>query len=246
MKPMILTLACAFCLSAAQAEEPVKLKMQYHVGKKYTQNMSMEQEMAFDVQGQKFEQLIEMDSRIVMDVTEGDQAGTKNIAISYERISQSVDMNGQKMAYDSDKPEEGNPMLAMGLKGLVGKKFNIVMNDQLQVTEVKGLDKLMEGVDAATAAATQKMLSKDYLEQMFNVNMTQSLPKKAVVKGDSWDVNYSQAIPDMGAVKVSGKMSHEGQEEVQGNNCVKLSNEFKMVVDLPHGDRFMEISATSK
>ena len=232
MKRMILTLAFAFCLQTVHAEEPVKLEMKYLVGKTYTQNMHMQQEMAFEVAGNKLEQEILMDTRIIMKVTEGDKAGTKNVGISYDRIAQSVDMNGQKMAYDSDKPEEGNPMLGIALKGLIGKSFTMVVDEKMEIKEILGIDEMLAGGDEATAAAMKKMLSKEYLEQIFHANLTQALPENAVVKGDKWDVEYSQKIPDMGSVKVSGKMSHDGADEIDGQKCVKLGNNLKMEIDL--------------
>jgi hypothetical protein len=133
-----------------------------------------------------------------------DSQGIKTIKSTYDRIRMNMDVPGQKMEIDTDKPRENSgvtasdPMDMMNgmFHAIKGKSFVMKVNAEGDVTEVQGLDEMSTAMlDGMNLDADMRPRMEAAFKQQFNEeSMKQSFsqafnifPNKAVKLGDKWD-----------------------------------------------------------
>jgi hypothetical protein len=224
-----------FTATAVRAADAVELKPQWHVGKRYTQAMTMNQQMTMSMGGQKMEQGMTMDIQTVVNVTKHEKPGLKRLGIKYQRMSMSIDMNGQKMGYDSDKPDPGNDPLGMGkaLGGLIGKEVTAILAADGKVQEIEKLDELLAGLDAAGPAAAQMkgMFNKDTFAQTIAQAGLHNFPPGPVKPGDSWPLSFQMNMPQLGQMALKGTYAFKGMADHGGVPCAEITNDAQLEFD---------------
>jgi hypothetical protein len=183
------------------------LKFNLEKGKGY------DYEMVWDIDQQV------MNQDIKMSVTAGysvdiiaENENSKTISAVYNDFKMNMKMMGMEINVDTDKPSpdvtieevKSNPAAISALmnklfSGIKGKKFNMIVNKEGEVTDVSGLE------DIATAMADSLKMPEEYKEkitamakQRFNgedikkqfSQMFYIFPNKEVKVGDSWEKNY--------------------------------------------------------
>lgn len=100
---------------------------------------------------------------------------TIDLLSTINKVFFSMNAMGQKMEFDSEKPESAANPMAAGMKGLVGKEFTTVMSPKGEVKTIKGFEDLagptMHGMDISSNFA-----------QGFAF-----FPEKPVKPGDTWE-----------------------------------------------------------
>ena len=229
----------AACFSMASGQDlnvnhpPVTLKFQWVPGKTYLQKMSLDQSLVIPMGAAKVNQAMKMTAETVMKVTATGGAGGKEIEAKHERIRMEMEMGGQKMAYDSAKPEDQtSPFAAVG--GIVGKPFVLVVDEKNHVQAVKGLDEMSKALGANPAAMKmmKQFQDKDAMDQLMNTWISQTLPNRPVKAGDQWPFDANMKLGEMGKFRMVGTYHFKGFAPCDGVDCAVLDMEGKMDVAL--------------
>lgn len=179
-------IALPLAFSSVQAEESLRLRQAFPVGKKLTQSMKMEQVSRMKAGGQEVETKSSTDMRIIMTIRAG-EADQKRLTLKYDKASMKNEIpenlgGGQAAPVDY-------------LAGLVGKEITVVLDGKDQVQGVEGLDDLLKGADENQAAIWKQLLTEDQMKQMINGSILQALPEKEIKSGDSWPFRQEIALP---------------------------------------------------
>lgn len=222
MKRLVALLSAAAIFSTAApghaAEDGVKIKRQFIAGKTYVMEMVMQQTSKTKVAGQDLDMDMKMQSGISMAVKKGEKEGQLAVTVKYDRISMEMKMAGQEMAFDSEKPEDedaGNP-LGGTLRKIAGRSFDLVVDEKMEVVEVKGLDELKEAM-----GPMGQMFGKETFSQMMKMADFQA-PDRAVKPGEIWPMELKVALPGMGNLTLRGDTTYVKDTELDGVKCLLL------------------------
>ena len=108
--PAAALFACTAPLFAADA---VELKQRWIAGKHYFQTMQSTQLTTIDMGVQKMENKSVTTMEMSLAVRAHEDGARKRVTIKYERVAMAMEMNGQKMGFDSAKPGEGTDPLGL-------------------------------------------------------------------------------------------------------------------------------------
>lgn len=229
----------AFALAASvtfAADAPVEIKPRWQVGKKYSQGLEMQQESVVTFGAQKMNQKMSTVFDTETTVTPHADAGKKRLNVVYKRMAINMDMNGQKMGYDSAKPDGPDPLgFGKSIGGLVGKEMKMVLNENDQVEVIENFDEIIGGAlggNPAGAQMTAGFLNKETMQNMVRQSVLYSTPGKPVKAGDSWPFDMSVPLPQIGNVTMKGTYTVKGMVERNGAKCAELALDGKMDMDL--------------
>ncbi len=235
--PAVLLACAATPLFAADA---VELKQRWIAGKQYFQTMQSTQGTTIDLGAQKIEQKTSTTMEMSLAVRPHEDGTRKRVTIKYERVAMSMDMNGQKMGFDSAKPGEGtDPLgLAKTLGGTVGKELKVLLTATDDIGEVENYDEFVKNFPASPIPGMDmsKMFNKDSMAQMMKQGALQAMPGKPVVPGDSWPFTTSVDLPQMGKVAVKGTYTFKGLKEHGGVSCAEIATEGTIALDMAKAD----------
>lgn len=204
---MKLIIPAILCLAALQ-DEKVELRWKFAKGQelRYKTSQKATVEFAGNEMGQQ------SGTTYRMTVNDVDEKGVATITTKYEGVFVKSAMP-QEFEYDSEKDKElpEEPMARMQAK-LVGQSFTMKMTSAGKVSEVKGFEKILEGMlkDAPGDEAQQEM-AREMIKQMFSDDTMKSmmqqvvpmLPEEKVGKGDKWTSDFTLKIPMLGRMKVT-------------------------------------------
>ena len=235
--PATALLACAAPLFAAEA---VELKQRWITGKQYFQTMQSTQGTSIDMGAQKVEQKTVTTMEMSLAVRAHEDGARKRVTIKYERVAMNMEMNGQKMGFDSAKPGEGtDPMgLAKTLGATVGKELKVLLNPADEITDVENYDEFVKtfppspipGMDMA------KMFTKESMAQMMKQGALQAMPGKPVKPGDAWPFATTVELPQMGKVAIKGTYTFKGMADHGGVPCAEIAAAGEISLDMAKAD----------
>ncbi len=206
---LVITLITAgiFSLSSCQSGKTAAsgkiLKFNLEKGKGYNYEMVWDMDMKAEGQTSK----ITMDGEYSMNIVD-ETAGVKTIATTYKSIRMAMNVMGMEIEMDSDKPSDpntdmkSNPLGAMNkiVKSIVNKPFMVKVDEEGNVLEVTGFDKIVDDmIDSLGLEGQQKDMVKASMKDQFNessikdnfVQFFTVFPNKEVKVGDSWKKTYS-------------------------------------------------------
>lgn len=197
------------CQTAKTATGSKMLKFNFEKGKGYDYEMiiNMDQD-----RGGQISQT-DMSAYYSLYVTD-DDGTTKTITNTFERVVMNVGMAGMNLVVDSDKPipetsdknEKEDPikMLNKIFGAIKGKKFNMKVNTEGKVMEVRGLSDIAASIvgtmniDEKVKQLMIQQFSKQFNEQSVKEQFERVLyifPNKEVKVGDSWQKTTSPGGP---------------------------------------------------
>jgi hypothetical protein len=219
-----------------QAADTVELKQQWQAGKKYYQTIHTDQQSTIEIGGQKMDQSTDMTIELTMSVSPRQEGQPKRMTIRYERMAMEIGMNGQKMGYDSAKPDANGDPLNLGktVGATVGQELKIVFNDKDEIETVENFDEFVKrfGEGAVPGFDASKMFSRESLTQMLNQGSLQGVPGKPVGAGDTWQFNNQVDLPQMGKVAVSGNYTLKSIGDHNGVRCAEIQTDGKLAMNL--------------
>ncbi len=235
--PAAALFACAAPLSAADA---VELKQRWITGKQYFQTMQSTQGTSFDMGPQKMEQKTVTTMEMSMAVRAHEDGTRKRVTIKYDRVAMAMEMNGQKMGFDSAKPGEGTDPLGLGktLGATVGKELKVLLTAADEVGEVENYDEFVKNFPASAVPGMDmtKMFNKESMAMMMRQGALQAMPGKPVKPGDSWPYTTSVELPQMGKVAVKGTYTFKGMAERGGAPCAEIATTGEITLDMAKAD----------
>jgi hypothetical protein len=160
-----------------------------------------------------------------------DNKSLKTIRVTYNRIAMSMNMESQKMEFNSDGPvgDPTNPLNMAGnlFSAMKGKSFTMKVDTNGEIKEVDGMDKLGEELVAGMQVPDEM---KEKLLQSFRAKFNENdvketfsqtfsvLPNKKVKVGDSWN---RESLIRVGPAK--GKMLTVYRVSSINSNIAKLT-----------------------
>ncbi len=233
---MKLTLSCFSLAAAASLTAPVlqaqeaggalTIKPEWQAGKRYVQTVTTEAATTMDFGGAKAEQKMHM----VMGLSNTVKAGTpEKLVLKYESVHMDLDGLGQKVSFDSAKPETASDAMGLGkgIKDAMAGEYTFILNADDTVKEMEA------GATGAKGAKTAEMFfGKDALLQMSKAAQLGALPKGPVKPGDSWPFKIEQDLSGMGKVSIEGKYTFKSTSEHGGVRCAELVMDAKSDLSL--------------
>ncbi len=236
------TFACIFlCLAGAAvpltAADPVELKQRWDAGKQYFFSAQTSQQSTIAIGPQKMEQAVNMTMEMNVAVRPHEDGKRKRLLIKYDRIAMEMTMNGQKLGYDSAKPDAGTDPLGLGksLGAMVGKELKILTNAKDEIAEVENYDAYIKELTAGGgpgAADMSKMFSREGLVESIKQGSLHAFPGHPVEVGESWPFTNQITLPQVGTVSVKGTYTFKGMVDHGGASCAEIQTDGVIAMDL--------------
>ena len=201
----VLVAAAAALPPAARGAEKVKLEMKYLPGK-YLVSMAQDMDQEITVAGQEQQQKISSLMVMEMEVEKPDPRGARKAKIIYKRIKQSMQVGAMSQEFDSADPAKASGPLAAGFQPLVGAEITLTIDPNNQITDVSGLDEILDkqARDNPAAARTLRQMKKSMgksLKDMVSLS-ARVLPDKPIAPGGTWNVETPVDAPMIGKMKI--------------------------------------------
>ncbi len=193
------------CSNSDAAGGSKELKFNLEKGKTYDFEIVLDMDQ--EVMGQKNK--IVFIAAYAIKVTD-DDGKIKSIVGEYKDFKMKMNMMGQEINIDgakkpvqlNDSSIQGDPMamLSNAFSGIIGKQFNLKVDEKGNILEVTGFDELVNGmITAMNLSEEKKMMVKASLKDQFNADkikesfapMFNIYPDKEIKIGDSWERSYN-------------------------------------------------------
>lgn len=136
-----------FTLSPDLSAQKVELRLNLTEGDTYSYINEVDQTITQDIMGMK--QVIEQDITFYYDATVV-SAEEDEYKLEYTYTRSILKMDGGPMMgvteFDSEEETEDIPPMAIGYAGLIGQSFTVTFNALGEVTEVKGVDAMLDNM----------------------------------------------------------------------------------------------------
>ncbi|MBI3137966.1 MAG: hypothetical protein HYZ15_05225 [Sphingobacteriales bacterium] len=189
------------CQSSRSATSSRMLRFNYENGKGYDYEM----EMLFEQKILETPVKIGMNTYYSIDV-QADDGNVKTLAARYERFKMDMDMVGMKLNVDTEDPVDtagfaGDKLAMLGrvFRAVKGKSFEMKVDGEGKVLEVKGFKEMTEsivsslGLDPEKERETREKMKQQFGQQFNDQKVREQFerffyifPAKEVKAGDSW------------------------------------------------------------
>ncbi len=240
--PALLSAALLLAMAAPplSAADAVELKQRWMPGKQYNQTMKSSQSTAMTLGAQKIEQKSTTTMDLTMAVRPHEDGARKRLTIKYDRVAMQMEMNGQKMGFDSAKPGEGtDPMgLSKTLGATVGKELKVLLNPADEIAEIENYDEFIKNLAPSPMPGMDmgKMFNKESMAQMMKQGSLQAMPGKPVKPGDSWPFTTTIDLPQLGKVAIKGTYTFKGMADHGGAACAEIATDGQISLDMGKPD----------
>lgn len=189
-----------------QGADKYTLEYTLEKGKTYKQHSVSDMNMAMSAMGQDIKMSMQMSVDVNFDVVDQNNDGY-NIRMTYRKIKTSM-TSPTDYSIDSDSPESSSDKSSADfLKSLIGVPIDVQLTQQGKVTSVKGVDKLVEKINAVDNPQFKQMFTQQFSEKMIKTMIEQFsvyFPDKPVAVNDTWDVSTSY---NANGIDIINKMS---------------------------------------
>jgi hypothetical protein len=234
--PVLVLAFVAIVLPSSAQAQAIELKQRWIAGKKYYQSVQTNQQSSFDIGGQKVEQSMKMTMDLTMAVRAHEDGQRKRLTVRYDRVAMDMTVNGQKMAYDSAKPDEGSSALNFGktMGATVGKELTLLVDAQDRVTEIENYEDFIKqlGSSAVPGMDPRELYSKEAITQMIKQGALQAMPPQAVAPGATWPFVTETVLPKMGKLALRGTYTFKGLADRGGVSCAEILTEATLTMQL--------------
>lgn len=215
-------------LQSCSNGDAVTLKMNFQPGTAYQYELVTKQNISQKMMGQD----ISMGNAMTFGTTYAvkSSAGTdKVLDVTYDYLGMNMTSTMMSMEYDSRDTSKQDARLKI-LNGMVGKTFQVTLDEQGNVKKVDGFSSLVNGmVDTASPdAMQQKQLVEGFMnDSSIRQSLQQSFsvyPTKPVKPGDTWK---NLMVTNMGPMQMT------------------LDNNYKLI-SVNNGSAHVEINSTIK
>ena len=218
------------------AVEPVELQQRWLPGKRYSQTLRTEQTSKVDLGDQKLDQSTAVTLDLTLTVDRQKSGEPKRMTIRYERTAVDLDINGQKLGYDSANPGANTDPLGLSktIGATVGKELKLVLDDKDQVTNIENYDDFIKSLPPSQVPGLDpaKMYSRASLTEMLQQGGLYSMPGKPVSPGDTWPFSMHLELPGLGKVSVNGNYTFKGMTDHSGAICAEIEASGTLSLDL--------------
>ncbi|WP_020527833.1 DUF6263 family protein [Flexithrix dorotheae] len=193
---LIFTLLIFFLGQSSHILKKYKIELNLKKGDSYKLEMVTSQDISQEVMGQSQNMKQTIAMVYLFEVMGGDKKVGYDIKITYDQLKFTQDGSMGKIEFDSQNPDEEVHPLAMGYSVLAGKSFNLKMDRIGKISQIEGIDKIMEdmlkrleNVNEEQKEELAKNLRQQFGNEALQANFDQMFgfyPEKPVKIGDSW------------------------------------------------------------
>lgn len=239
------------------------LRLHLEKGKEYSQAVSAKTTVTQNLQGQEMQTDITITGNTAF-LVKGEDEKFYEMELRYKSLGMRMSMAGNTMEFSSDKPGADDPLSKI-LVTFIDKPFMVRMSKKGKIEEVKGMDKLWEGIIGQVGAMdeAQKQQIKQQMVDAFGEKslrgsiemVTAIFPENPVAVGEKWvlkgklesvtqaDITTTYELKDFSSdsYTISGKANVVTPE----NSDFKTTNGFPVKYDLK-GTTTSEIKVDAK
>ena len=192
-------LAITFCLTLSVQAQKSLLVLNLEVGKDYKQVMYSDIVMNMEMYGQKIPMNMSLYATVSYLIQSANDTAYE-MEVKYEKMAMTMLIQGMKIEINSES--ENEDILSLILNGMINKPFEMTMNKRGEVTDVRNVDTLVNGLLESITAEypeftelelqqAKEQVMQSYGEDALKGNMGMStivFPQYPVKKGDKWIV----------------------------------------------------------
>ena len=177
------------------AHAAIDLKFNLQPGERYLFSSAVKQEITQEAMGQKIVTLQEITTDYLYAV-KSKENGITEIDVTMDALKMDTDVGGmQRITFDSNDPEGSTPEMKM-MSNIVGKSFQLFINEDGSIEKVVGFEDVFNSTDGAGNEMLKQTFGDSSLVQNMN-QITNIYPGKAVDIGDTWVKTFSGTIANM-------------------------------------------------
>src|SRR5262245_48348751 len=249
---IVVVVCCRF--APAQADEPVLLKYKVTKGDTlhYKHSQTMKQAQSLTVNGMTIKQDNTMKQEAIL-TRVADEVGSDG-KVTYRVKAERRKMNAEfgalgKFEFDS-KSTERDTGSAIGaaliplLERLTGSEYQVIVNPQGKVGEVKGYAELIADIVKDNPLAGQFGGGDNTGAVMSEQDALVMLSDKPVKMGDQWEVAVESELGKLGKVKAKTICTYEGPDKVGNTKTVRIAVGGEMTMELNIDQGGMKVTGT--
>ncbi len=243
---VVVVVACCG-LAPVRAEEPVLLKYKVAKGETlhYKNVQTMKQAQSLTVNGMTIKQDNSMKQEAILtrvaDEVGSDGKVTFRIKADRRKVAAEFGALG-KFEFDSKSTERDTGSQIGGsltpvLERLTGSEYQVIVNPQGKVSEVKGYAELIADLLKDNPLAAQFLGGDNAIAVLGEQDAFVMLSDKAVSAGDQWEVPFEAELAKLGKIKGKTTYTYEGPDTVGSRKTVRIafSSELTMELNLDQG-----------
>jgi hypothetical protein len=181
----------------ARGEDKLDLKLHLTQGESRQMTVSLDQTIQQTVQSAAQQTSQSLSVTYTFAVADVDAKGNATVSVRYDAVAFHAQTPSGRVDYDSSKPATGqSPPMAGGLAALVGQGYAMTVSPQGSITQVTGLQKMLDAVLARLnlpEGPLRVAAEKAVRQQLSEANLKQGLaqifapfPDHPVAVGESW------------------------------------------------------------
>ncbi|MBK1440266.1 hypothetical protein JHJ32_09740 [Parapedobacter sp. ISTM3] len=171
------------------------LKFNLKRGEQYFFSSATKQNITQSFMGQQMATTQDILSEYIYDI-QSVQNGITAINVTFSRIKMDTDVAGmQRITFDSENPEASSNELS-AISNLVGKSFQMYINEEGNVEKVEGLADIIDAAGGQQAELLKQSFGDSSMILSMN-QMTNIYPANQVEIGDSWVKAFTGPIAGM-------------------------------------------------
>lgn len=222
---MALVAALVVGWQTSPASAQVTLKRMMPKGKTLMTNNDTIIEQTLSLAGQNIETKSEQNA-VQSAKYSAEANGNTAVEHKLEAIQLRLKTGGMEFMFDSANPDKGTDseigkQIAKSLQVGLKAPWTAVHDANGKVLEIKGIDKLTEGLDEQSAAMLKAQLKPEYLKERLS-NEADRIPSTPVKVGDTWEKAQSLQIGGGQSLAFKRKFKYAGQVERDGKKLHRI------------------------
>jgi len=166
----------------------------------------------------------------VMQSSSAEKDGSAKVVMTFDRVSMQGDnpMVG-RLVYDSDMPSPDDaPYIRQILEPMLGMSMTMVVDADANITAFTGMADIVRKIEDSASANPLLMMIKpsltdDVAKSEWGRSRLAFLPNREVKVGESWDVSYTEELPQLGKFEFKWNCKLNGVEKEDGRRIADIS-----------------------
>jgi hypothetical protein len=196
-----------------RAGDTVDLRWKFQANKPFYVQIVSKTDQTIRVEGMDAVQKQEQTLYLRVTPQKKDENGSWILGMKFIGIKMRMDIGGNKIEYDSRKPERNNPM-ADFFRALKGFKFKVFLGSDMAISKAEGQEEFINEISRKNPQIKpflQSILSEETIKKSFEP-IFPPVPPKPVTKGESWNRKGSNSDA-LGKYNCTTKYLYEGKKE---------------------------------
>ena len=218
-------------MAPVASDQPVDMRINWTVGRKYPMRMELDQTTKTDVpdQPQPVVQEVKISQGFDLSVLKALDNGGRQLELQFESQTMDVSQGGRSvLSFNSlqDSAQDTNNPVAPVLRAMIGVRVQYFTDANGKVERVEGTDALAKRFAASgnpqAQALVQQMFGEETLKRYGS--FADAMPGHVIKVGDSWPLK-EDVTTAIGLVTVDLKYTFKNWEQHHNRNCAHVEAE---------------------